>query len=150
MDHLTTYRAKGREVGLIFLFKYDLNGNLKQFEISEGELNDVQKKWLFKHFPADEMIFKSIWIKDEAFKKKFEINISPADISFESLWTFYDYKIGKKEALAEYKKTKLEAIIKSFIGIPAYKEHLKRTGQAQIQLCRYLSKQYYENEYKKY
>lgn len=47
MEQLTTYRAKGKEIGLVFLFKYDLNGNFKLFEISEGELNDEQMKWLF-------------------------------------------------------------------------------------------------------
>jgi hypothetical protein len=147
MNHFTTYRAKGKDVGLIFLFKYDLNGNLKAFEISEGELNEKQKEWLFSHFPADEKLFKDYWIKGESFKKKFEINVSPADISFESLWAFYGLKVGKADALKEYKKAKTESIIKTFISIPAYKLHLQRTGQNQIQLCRYLIKKYYENEY---
>lgn len=147
MDHLTTYRAKGKEVGLIFLFKYNLNGDLKQFEISEGSLNDDQKRWLFSHFPADENIFKEVWIKTKAFQKKFEINIAPADISFESLWLFYGLKVGKVDAQKEYKKAKSETIIKVFTSIPAYKLYLQRTGQAQIQLCRYFLKKYYENEY---
>ncbi len=55
MEQLTTYRAKGKEIGLVFLFKYDLNGNLKLFEISEGVLDDKQMNWLFsKNFTATE------------------------------------------------------------------------------------------------
>ena len=42
MNQLTTYRAKGKDSGLIFLFKYHLNGNLKLFEIEEGELSQLQ------------------------------------------------------------------------------------------------------------
>jgi hypothetical protein len=147
MEPLTIYRAKGKDIGLIFLFKYDLNSNLKGFEISEGELNQEQKQWLFSHFPADEHLFKEYWIKKESFKKKFEINVSPADISFESLWAFYGLKVGKADAFKEYKKAKTETIIKTFISIPAYKLHLQKTGQNQIQLCRYFIKKYYDNEY---
>ena len=35
MGPLTTYRAKGKEIGLVFLFKYDLMGNLRLFEVCE-------------------------------------------------------------------------------------------------------------------
>ena len=48
MEQLTTYRAKGKTMGLVFLFKYDLNGNLKLFEIEEGELSDQQDWWLLR------------------------------------------------------------------------------------------------------
>ena len=72
MEQLTTYRAKGKEIGLVFLFKYDLNGNLKLFEISEGELNAKQMKWLFAmgNFPACESIMRSIWMIDKDYKPK--------------------------------------------------------------------------------
>ena len=80
MEQLTTYRAKGKEIGLVFLFKYDLNGNLKLFEISEGELNNEQMKWLFSpNFPANENIIKTIWSKDKKYTKVFDIEKSPPD-----------------------------------------------------------------------
>ena len=50
MEMLTTYRVKGKTIGLEFLFKYDLNGNLKAFEIAEGELEENQINWLFKGY----------------------------------------------------------------------------------------------------
>ena len=54
MEQLTTYRAKGKTIGLVFLFKYDLNGNLKLFEIEEGEIDEKQINWLFRgYLPKD-------------------------------------------------------------------------------------------------
>ncbi len=71
-EAITTYRAKGKEIGLVFLFKYDLQGNLKQFEIAEGELNEQQIKWLFSsHFPSSEIIMKTVWMKDKKYLKVF-------------------------------------------------------------------------------
>ena len=46
MEPLTTYRAKGKEIGLVFLFKYDLMGNLRLFEVCDGVLNRDQRQWL--------------------------------------------------------------------------------------------------------
>ena len=74
MELLTTYRAKGKTIGLEFLFKYDLNGSLKVFEIVDGELNGEQMQWLFSsNFPATEEIIKTNWIKLDKYKKVFEI-----------------------------------------------------------------------------
>ena len=74
MEQLPTYRAKGKDIGLVFLFKYDLNGHLKLFEIAEGSLNARQMKWLFAetNFPADESVMRSIWMKDKKYTKVFE------------------------------------------------------------------------------
>lgn len=86
MEPLTTYRAKGKEIGLVFLFKYDLNGDLRLFEITEGILNSQQINWLYsERFPANENIITSVWMKKENYLKHFEIEKSPADLSFESL-----------------------------------------------------------------
>jgi len=38
MEQYTTYRAKGKDLGLTFFFAYDLNGNLKAFKIEKGKL----------------------------------------------------------------------------------------------------------------
>ena len=110
MELLTTYRVKGKLIGLIFLFKYDLKGNLKVFEISEGELDDKQIDWLFRgflpkdipdtlpfttqkelneyllhRFLATENRFKSQWLKNKEMLQKFEIEKSPANTSFKLL-----------------------------------------------------------------
>jgi hypothetical protein len=65
MEPLTVYRAKGKEIGLVFLFKYCLNGNLRAFKIEEGNLNGAQMKWLFSNanFPANETIMTTVWMQ---------------------------------------------------------------------------------------
>jgi hypothetical protein len=147
MEQLTTYRAKGKEIGLVFLFKYDLNGNLKLFEISEGELNEVQMKWLFTHFPASESRMQTLWMKDEKYTKVFTVEKSVADLSFDALWKLYDHKIAKFHAEKAFEKLKEEAVIKCFLSIPLYKKYLAHSKIAQAHLATYINGRYYENEY---
>lgn len=148
MEQLTTYRAKGKEIGLVFLFKYDLNGNLKLFEISEGELNNEQMKWLFSpNFPANENIIKTIWCKDKKYTKVFDIEKSPADLSFDALWNLYGYKESRKDAEKFFSKLKEADIIKCFIQVPKYKKKIALTGIAQALLGTWLNKQRYNDEY---
>lgn len=148
MEQLTTYRAKGKEIGLVFLFKYDLNGNLKLFEISEGELNNEQMKWLFSpNFPANENIIKTIWSKDKKYTKVFDIEKSPADLSFEALWNLYGYKESRKDAEKFFSKLKEADVIKCFIQVPKYKKKIALTGIAQALLGTWLNKQRYNDEY---
>lgn len=148
MEQLTTYRAKGKEIGLVFLFKYDLNGNLKLFEISEGELNNEQMKWLFSpNFPANENIIKTIWCKDKKYTKVFDIEKSPADLSFDALWNLYGYKESRKDAEKFFSKLKEADVIKCFIQVPKYKKKIAQTGIAQALLGTWLNKQRYNDEY---
>lgn len=99
-EQLTTYRAKGKDIGLEFLFKYDLNGNLKAFEVAEGELNAKQMKWLFAmgNFPACESIIKSVWMLTKDYKDKFDITVAPAVLTFDSVWELFGHKIKRFEA----------------------------------------------------
>lgn len=158
MEQLTIYRVKGKDIGLVFLFKYDLNGNLRAFEISEGILIDAQKKWFFApapnkegeikmRFPADEKMMKSVWMKGKFYKEKFEIEVSPADLSFEALWLLYGYKESKKEAESRFKKLKEADIIKCFIQVPKYKRKLQFSTTAQALLATWIHKERFNDEY---
>lgn len=148
MEQLTTYRAKGKEIGLVFLFKYDLKGNLKAFEISEGELTTIQQDWLFnvEHFPSNE-IKMQYWAKSKSFTKIFDVELSPADLSFNALWNLYDYKESRKDAENQFKKLKEADIIKCFVQIPKYKKKIALTGIAQALLATWLNKQRFNDEY---
>ncbi len=148
MEQLTTYRAKGKTIGLVFLFKYDLNGNLKLFEISEGELNVKQSRWLFsQNFPTFEMVMKMVWMRDKKYTKVFDIEKSPADLSFEALWNLYGYKESRKDAETQFKKIKEADVIKCFIQVPKYKKKIALSGVAQALLATWLNKQRYNDEY---
>ena len=150
-EQLTTYRAKGKEIGLVFLFKYDLNGNLKLFEIAEGELNANQMKWLFAsaNFPADESIMRSIWMKDKKYLKVFEIEKSVANLSFEALWNLYDNKVKKFESEKSFKKLKEADIIKCFLAVPGYNKYLQRKGVAKAHLSTFINQRYFEDDWSK-
>lgn len=152
MEQLTTYRANGKTSGLVFLFKYDLNGNFRAFEIVDGVLDDVQMNWLYSgNFPATEQIMINNWCKLQKYTDKFQINKSIPDLSFDALWQFYDYKVGKQEALSAYKKhlAKNQAdLIACFVGIAKYKKWLRGKTQNQLNLATIINKRRYEDEYK--
>ena len=168
MEQLTTYRAQGKEIGLVFLFKYDLNGNLKLFEICEGVLNKEQRHWLLTgylpegvkfenakqllaqlepRFPDEEKIMTNIWMKDEKYTKVFLVTVSPADLSFDALWNLYDYKVSRQDAEKQFKKLKPAEIIKCFTEVPFYLDHLKKNpGIGKLHLATYINKKRYEDE----
>lgn len=151
MEQFTTYRAKGKEIGLVFLFKYDLKGNLKLFEIAEGELNAQQMKWLFAsaNFPADESIMRSIWMKDKKYLKVFEIEKSVANLSFDALWNLYDNKVKKFESEKSFKKLKEAELIKCFLAVPGYNKYLQRKGVAKAHLSTFINQRYFEDDWSK-
>lgn len=151
MEQFTTYRAKGKTIGLEFLFKYDLKGNLKVFEIAEGELNAQQMKWLFAsaNFPADESIMRSIWMKDKKYLKVFEIEKSVTNLSFEALWNLYDNKVKKFESEKSFKKLKEADIIKCFLAVPGYNKYLQRKGVAKAHLSTFINQRYFEDDWSK-
>lgn len=168
IEPLTIYRAKGKEIGLIFLFKYDLMGNLKLFEICEGVLNLDQRKWLLTgylpenakfengkellaqlepRFPYEENIMKTVWMKLQKYLKVFDIEISPADLSFEALWILYDYKESKKKAESLFNRLTEQQKIKCFIQVPKYKKKLAKGTISQALLSTWLYQERFNDEY---
>lgn len=151
MEQLTTYRAKGKEIGIVLLFKYDLNGHLKAFEVSEGQLNHVQMRWLFAdaNFPAQESLMTSLWMKDPRYLKIFEIDRSAANLSFEALWNLYDHKIKRHESELKFKKLKETDVIRCFKAVPDYKKYIARRGVAQTNLATFIHQRYFEDDWGK-
>ncbi|WP_417366845.1 hypothetical protein [Flavobacterium beibuense] len=149
MEQLTTYRAKGNDIGLVFLFKYDLNGNLKLFEIAEGSLNDDQMKWLFSgNFPATEALMKANWLELAKFKKVFKIEVSPPDLSFDALWVLHDHKVAKAMALKAFKKLKAADLIPCFLGNARYqKYHATKPNLEKMHLSTFINQRRWEDEY---
>lgn len=145
---LTTYRVIGNKNKIEFVFKYDLNGDLKLFEIVGEPLNEEQKAWLFGayRFPIDEEKIIQ-WTKMQAMVQRFKVQKIPPNLSFEQLWEQYNYKMGKKDALKAFNKLKEADVIKLFLSLKGYEAHLKRTGQAKAYLATYINKEYYNNEY---
>lgn len=141
---LTVYKVKGKDVGLEFLFKYDLNGFLTEFKKNQP-LTQEQRLWLYSaRFPEDEELMKE-WIV--YLKKKFEVVKVPADLSFETLWQLYNLKVSKADAEKAFKKLKEPEVIKCFLGLKPYEDYLIKSKIAKAHLSRYINGKYFENEY---
>lgn len=144
---LTIYRATGKSIGLVFLFKYDLNGHLKAFEIAEGELNEQQRLWLFStNFPATEEQMKS-WSKIERFTKVFKVDQSVPDLSFEAFWKVWNLKIKKELSEKAWNKLSEADRIKCWITHPRYHRHLDNTKQAKAHLVTWINQKRFNDEY---
>lgn len=142
----TIYKVKGKDVGLEFVFKYDLNGVLMSFEKNTA-LTDAQRLWLYsERFPETESLMR-MWISDRAMRKKFEVQKAPADLSFDTLWQQYNYKVSKADAEKAFKKLKEPDVIKCFLGLKPYEDHLVKTKVGKAHLSRYINGRYFENEY---
>jgi hypothetical protein len=149
MEQLTTYRAKGKEIGLVFLFKYDLNGHLRAFQIEEGELNASQMKWLFAaaNFPANESIMRSVWMKETKYTKVFTVEKFLADLTFESFWKLWDLKVKRDNSEKAWNKLNESDKIKCFLNFKNYQKHLQVTSQAKAHLVTWLNQKRYNDEY---
>lgn len=144
---LTIYKVKGMDIGLEFVFKYDLNGILVAFEKNQL-LNEAQVRWLYSdRFPETEDVLKRLWIQDPKMRKKFKVEQAPADLSFDALWELYGYKVAKQDSLKAFEKLSELDILKCFQGLKGYEDHLavKKVGKAH--LSRYINGRYFENEY---
>ncbi len=150
MEQLTTYTVKSKEKGLIFLFKYDLNGHLKAFEILEGELSQSQIKFLFSpNFPATETLMKSVWQKEKLYTERFEIVKATPVLDFENLWQIYNNKVKKFEAEKSYNKLKEPDKIRCFLAIKGYDKYLAKQGVAKAHLSTFINQRYFEDEWQK-
>ena len=98
------------------------------------------------HFPSTEGKMK-FWAKSKAFSLKFEVEVSPADTSFESLWNLYDHKVSRKESESNFNKLKQGEVIKCFTEVPYYLDSLKKNpGIGKLHLSTYISKRRFEDE----
>jgi hypothetical protein len=70
------------------------------------------------------------------------------DISFENFWNRYNYKVGKKEAEAAWKKLSDAKKVKAIASIVLYDKYLAGKGIDKIYPERYLKKERFEDEYK--
>lgn len=142
----TTYRVKGKDSGLEFIFKYDLNGVLIMFEKNQS-LTEKQRLWLYSGiFPETEKLMEG-WIKEPVLRRRFVVEKLPADLSFDNLWNLYGYKVSKEDAIKAFKKLKGVEVLNAFLGIKQYEDHLAHKKVGKAHLSRYLNGKYFNNEY---
>lgn len=141
----TMYFMRGKNSPTEHVFKYDLNGNLTTFENTGEPLSDAQKVWLFTsgNFPYDETKMREM-MQSPAFSKHFDIEKTPASISFDDFWAAYG-KIGTKAlAKKKFEKLKDNEVIKAFLGIKKEQQKKKLDGTAMPYAETYLNQKRWE------
>ncbi|CAA0152234.1 hypothetical protein [Tenacibaculum maritimum] len=141
----TVYTVKGKKSSIIWEFEYDLNGVLRAFKLVEGELTEVQRKWLFFHtrFPYTENAIKS-WDKSY---KNFELIVGQPDLSFDAFWALYNRKVGKLEAERAWKRLNKSDQLKAIKQIKAYDGMLRRKRIEKVHPATYLNKRRFDDEF---
>ena len=149
MEQLTTYRAKSRASDIVLLFKYDLNGHIREFKIEEGVQTPQQAMWLFggRNFPINERIMLEAWCVLPKYRSGFQIEKFDADISFEAFWKLWDLKVKKELSEKTWNKLTETDKIKCFLNFRNYQTHLDRTRQAKAHLVTWLNQKRYNDEY---
>ncbi|WP_238784300.1 hypothetical protein [Blattabacterium cuenoti] len=134
------YIFKSRLVSGDIIFKYDLNGFLREVIFPE-RLSLSHYVWIGKFLPYNE----SIIIKMKKSRAAFSIEEIPSDLSFNRFWTDYKYKVGKKK-MAEniWNRMSLSDRVKALSYIPKYLDHVKRTGHDQAYPTTYLNQRYFD------
>ncbi len=142
---LTTYTVKGKTSPIVWEFKYDLNGVLREFKLLEGELTEMQRKWLFFHtrFPYTENVIKS-W---DTVIKNFEVIVGEPDLSFDNFWKAYNYKVGKIPAEKAWNKLSKSNRLNAFKAIKPYNAYLRRKGIEKAYAQKYLNQQKFNDEF---
>lgn len=142
----TTYLIKHLKKEFELLLKFDLSGELIEFQRKDETHDPRINEWLFsqKMFPYN-LERMEIW--KEKLTETFSVQKSPADLSFENLWRIYNYKIAKADAIKAFNKLSKDDVIKCFLGVKPYEQHLTKTKTGKAHLSRYINGRYFENEY---
>lgn len=142
-----TYLLIGKTLGITMEFKYDLNGLLLQFKMLEGELNLRQEAWLFSgKFP-----YREVKMQNLKTEKYFEVQENEPDLSFDTFWDAYNYKLGKKVQVENtWKRLSIADKKAALAGIRSYDNYLARNNGrvAKAYPSSYLTQRYWENDYK--
>lgn len=146
MEQLATTYKVISDNKYVWLFKYNLNGDLIHYEVMEGSLTENQCDWLFRkgNFP-----WKESSVKKWDSYKNIRIEVGEPDYSFNSLWELYGHKIKRFDSENKFNKLKQADIIKCFVAVPEYKKYLQSTGVSQTNLATFIHQRYYEDDWKK-
>lgn len=120
----TTYTVKGRNFPSVWIFKYDLDGYLKQWTIEEGELSTKQIDWLFhpKRFPYLERDMQTHLMSI----KNLEIEKGEPDISFDAFYSLYNKKVSKHTAKKAWSRLSKADKLTALKKIKEYDGYLNR------------------------
>ena len=154
----TTYVATAPQLDGSLVFKYDLEGTLREVE-NRASIENAD----FLKFLATRMPFREAWFKAVVFQVKSEFCIKlsfeviDVDLRFDTFWDFYDNKFGSKKKakdLWDGKKptedgTKMEEAdrLKSVKMLPRMKFHYKLKNIELPYMTTFLNQRRFENKF---
>ncbi|MEI6061726.1 MAG: hypothetical protein WCR72_13530 [Bacteroidota bacterium] len=115
--------------------EFNANGLMTRTDLTNAELTDAQQIWFLKKMPREFSELQRVITGTQA-----KLTAITTEISFEDMWEKFDYKVGKKEALAKWNKMPKAEQIKAFNYVQKYKAK-KLDTQAQLYLASYLNKE---------
>lgn len=140
----TTYTVKGKNSPVYFVFKYDLNGDLRSFENHTEKILHKQIAWLFSNFPAYETNIRE-W--KALYAKNVEITIGEPDLSFETFWKAYRNPVKKIMSQRAWNRLSKLDRRNAIAYIKIYDNYLFRKGVAKAAPSTYLNQKYWEDSH---
>lgn len=134
------YLITGNKRNVQVVLGYNSAGLLVLWEIL-GEANAEQANWCRSVAAANEEQLL------EYRKRGLQVDVLMEDLSFETFWTRYGYKVKRARAEKVWEKMPMEVRLKAMLGIARYDKHLRMTGQAKAHPNTYLQDRRWEDEY---
>jgi hypothetical protein len=124
--------------------KYDDKGWLNEFKL-EAVLTDVQLKYFYDNLPRREELLSTSY----ATSKTLSIVKVMKELTFESFWNAFNYKMGKLAAEKQWNKLNDADKLACMKSIKKYHGYLaSKPGIEKVYPERYISKRRFEDEYK--
>lgn len=147
MELLRTYTVTSKKTRIVWVFKYNQDGELRMFQPLNGNITNDIFNYMFigGRFPYDE---KQMILFKTRFLKYFEISEDNYDLSIDNFMNHYGKKTRKKETTAYWKKMSDANKIKALLGIKKLNNHIRlNTWKDKPDPIRYLKHERYNDEY---
>ncbi len=137
-------QAKAKKDGATAVFEYNEKGLLKS--VTFCKMSQAQMIWVGERLPQHVSVLK-LW--KEKFAKLFTFSEVAEDLSFDSFWNRYAYKVGNKtQAKKLWEKLKDEEKTAVMKSIAKYENFLRNhPGQAKAYPTTFLNQRRWENEF---
>jgi hypothetical protein len=120
---------------------YNDSGVIEQLTFNEHDAN--QANWTFKNMPAEEENLQ-VFCKEH----KLRLDHVPTDVSFQSFWTAFKYKVGKKKRAEKLWNAMSEMQRQVALNvIPRYHRFIAFKNQESAYPETWLNNDMWENDY---
>ena len=146
-SNLKTYTVTHRATKKVWVFKYNIHGDLRSFEPLDGRINDELAMYMFggMKFPYNE---DRMGLFKKHLKKQFEIDVNELEYDFDLFWNEYAHKTRNKETKDYWKKMSVEDRVKAVKGVRKYKNFLRlNSWRSPVDPIRYLKREMFNDEF---